>query len=111
MILSIIICSVLFALAAFAKAAMDTRVFYDKSMAYKSYPEFFRLWMQRRGTVPVIKIDDGWHMMQALCFLFTGIAYFIAGTLWPDYGVWCLLIIPLRTVVHGIIFEMVYPMT
>jgi len=89
---------------------MDTRVFQKPEIAYASYPDWFGDWMQTRGKIPVVKIDDGWHCMQALMFLFTGLAFLIAGTLWKKYGYWCLLIFILRTAVHGIVFETVYPM-
>lgn len=107
----IIACVLLFALSAFSKAAMDTRTFQTRDSAFKSYPVWFREWMQRRGTFPVIKIDDGWHSMQALCFLSLGLAYLLAGTLWPEYGLWTLLVFLLRAGVHGLVFEWLYPMT
>jgi len=100
----------LFALAAFCKAAMDTRVFYPMDKAYWSYPDWFRRWMQTRGKIPVVKIDDGWHSMQALMFLFLGVGYLLCGTMFQEYGYWVLLSIPARTVIHGIVFELVYPM-
>jgi hypothetical protein len=109
MIIAVISCIALFALAAFCKAAMDTRSFQDGTKAFMSYPAWFRDWMHRLGTVPVIKIDDGWHAMQALMFLFTGLAFFLSGVLYPEYGYWTLLVFILRAVVHGIVFEYFYP--
>lgn len=101
---------VLIAVSAFCKAAMDTRTFHPQDKAFRSYPDWFRLWMQRRGDTPIIKIDDGWHFAQSLMFLCLGSAYLIAGSQWVDYGWWILLSIPLRSVVHGVVFEWVYPM-
>ena len=110
MIIAGVVFVILIAASAFCKAAMDTRTFQKPDRAFQSYPRWFRLWMQRRGDIPIIKIDDGWHSAQAALFLLTGVAYLIAGSLWTDYGWWILLSIPLRSVVHGVVFEWIYPM-
>jgi hypothetical protein len=101
----------LFALSAWCKAAMDTRVFQSPDKAFARTPDWFRKWMQTRVKIPVIKIDDGWHSMQALMFLFIGVGYLLCGTQFEHYGYWILLSIPARTLVHGVVFELVYPMT
>jgi hypothetical protein len=110
MYVQIIAFILLIAVAGFCKAAMDTRTFQKPDRAYQSYPRWFRLWMQRRGDTPIIKIDDGWHFMQAVMFLLTGAAYLIAGAMWAEIGWWALLSIPLRSIVHGMVFEYFYPM-
>lgn len=110
MIVSIVSAVLLFALSAWCKAAMDTRGFLVPAIAYKSYPNWFREWMQRRGKIPIVKIDDGWHSMQALMFLCLGVAFLLCGIQWSEIGMWVFASIPLRTVVHGIVFEALYPM-
>ena len=110
MIYTILAAVALFALSAWCKAAMDTRVFQDRIEAFQSGPVWFKHWMQTRGKIPVIKIDDGWHMMQLVCFLSLGIGYLLCGMLYSEIGYWVFLSIPLRTIVHGIVFETAYPM-
>lgn len=64
--------------------------------------------MQRRGKIPVIKIDDGWHGMQMLMFLFIGLAYLLIGTLYSELGLWIFASLILRSVIHGPVFELAY---
>lgn len=108
MIPTIVSAILLFALSAFCKAAMDARVFQPRETAFRRYPAWFRDWMQRRGKIPVIKIDDGWHATQAAMFLTIGCAYLLCGTLYAGLGLWVFAAIPVRTLVHGIVFEASY---
>lgn len=120
--LSVLIFAALVAASAAAKAFMDTRVFQDAALAFASCPDWLREWMQARGTVPVIKIDDGWHGMQMLMFLAYGGAFFVAGRaftlfdaetwLYPRWWRTALLFVAfvlLRAAVHGLTFESLYP--
>jgi hypothetical protein len=112
----------LVAVSAVAKAFMDTCVFQNAALAFASCPDWMREWMQARGTVPVIKIDDGWHGMQMLMFLAYGGAFFAAGRaytlfdaemwMYPRWWRTALLFVAfvlLRAAVHGLVFESLYP--
>ena len=107
-ILTIVAASVLFALSAFCKAAMDARVFQPKETAFGKYPNWFREWAARKSVIPIIKIDDLWHGMQMLMFLFIGLAYLLIGTLYSDLGLWIFASVILRSLVHGAVFELAY---
>lgn len=66
------------ALAAWAKAHMDTRTFYRET-GFERSPAWLRDWMRKRSAVPVIKITDGWHGMQAVWHLAYAAAWLAAG--------------------------------
>jgi hypothetical protein len=108
-IAAVLIFTTLVIVSALSKSAMDTKVFYS-SKAFDRAPEWFRKWMMKRGKIPVIKIDDGWHMMQMIMFLCLGLAYLLIGAMWQEWGYWILLSIPARTVIHGAVFELTYPL-
>jgi hypothetical protein len=97
-----------FAVSGFCKAAMDARVFQSREVAFRKYPAWFREWMQKRGEIPIIKIDDGWHSMQMLMFLSIALGYLCYAPLFQQFGCWILLSIPIRTVIHGLVFEAAY---
>ena len=104
-----VIATALFSISGFTKAVMDTKVFYGK-LGFANWPDWFQEWMFRKGTFPVLKIDDGWHMMQLLCFLSLGIGYLLCGIWYSEIGLWVFASIPVRTIIHGIVFEATYPM-
>jgi hypothetical protein len=114
--------AVLVAVSAAAKAFMDTRVFQSASVAFASCPDWLRDWMRSRSSVPIIKITDGWHAMQMVMFAAYGAAFFLAGRsitlfeseLWAHPRWWrtMLLFVALaavRALVHGLVFESIYP--
>lgn len=106
-------------LSAVSKALMDARVFAPWSMDKLGW---FGRWMKSSGVVPIIKIDDGWHTMQMLMFLFFGIGivracwftvqYTVNNLYGPykfKYFVYALIIFyAVRALAQGIFFEGTY---
>jgi hypothetical protein len=114
--------AVLVAVAAAAKAFMDTRVFQSPALAFASCPDWLRDWMQARSSFPLVKITDGWHGMQMLMFASYGAAFFAGARaftlfeaeMWAHPRWWrtflaFVALALLRAGVHGLVFETLYP--
>lgn len=96
---------VFFALSSACKAFMDASKF-RRATAFWWAPDSFYEWMTREGKMPVLKLDDGWHVFQAGFLLFFALGIWMAGGgygygLWPFAGAYLV-----KNAVHYLVFEL-----
>ena len=115
-----VIATALFSISGFTKAVMDTKVFYGK-LGFANWPDWFQEWMFRKGTFPVLKIDDGWHGSQVVMFLALAVGVWIMATesgrqlkgqdaWWKQLIAFLLVWVVLRNIGQFLGFELFYPL-